>query len=66
MARLILEGLTPEQAKELGDWFEGQGEQDCAIWFECRDIPSPIADICRKGGCIETKGDDTILYCRTT
>ena len=64
MARLIIDGLTSEQAKELAHWFEGQGEQDCATWFECRDVSNPpTADVQRKGGWMETNGDDTILYC---
>lgn len=28
---------TPEQAQAFVDWYEGQGEQDACVWFECRD-----------------------------
>ena len=48
MARLILEGLTPDQASELAHWFEGSGEQDCVIWLEDRNIPTPTSDVMRK------------------
>lgn len=24
------------QVKAFADWYDGQGEQDSAIWFECR------------------------------
>lgn len=27
---------TPEQAEAFISWYEGQGEQDAQIWFECR------------------------------
>lgn len=27
---------TEAQAKAFIQWYEGQGEQDAAIWFECR------------------------------
>lgn len=27
---------TKAQAEEFISWYEGQGEQDAAIWFECR------------------------------
>lgn len=27
---------TIAQAKAFIDWYEGQGEQDACIWFECR------------------------------
>jgi hypothetical protein len=44
MAKLILENLTAEQAETLADWFDGQGEQDCCIWFEDRGVKSPNVD----------------------
>ena len=31
MARVIFDGLTPEQANTLAEWYEGQGEQDADI-----------------------------------
>lgn len=27
---------TAEQVKEFASWYEGQGEQDASVWFECR------------------------------
>lgn len=27
---------TKQQAEQFVEWYEGQGEQDAAIWFECR------------------------------
>ena len=36
MARVIFGGLTSIQAKCMAHWFEGQGEQDMSIWFECQ------------------------------
>lgn len=27
---------TKKQAEQFRDWYSGQGEQDAAIWFECR------------------------------
>ena len=65
MAKLILDGLTADQAKHLADWFEGQGEQDCAFWLENQGVKSPLTDVCRQGGCFETIGDDTVLHCYT-
>ena len=47
-AQLIISNLTPEQAKTLASWFEGQGEQDCVVWFEARDIEAPMVDVHKK------------------
>ena len=34
---LTIKGFkTPEQVTEFIKWYEGQGEQDAAIWFWCR------------------------------
>lgn len=66
MAKVTFENLTPKQAEVLASWFEGQGEQDCAVWFEAQEIPAPLTDTRRKGGYreINDKGDVTV-YCRT-
>jgi hypothetical protein len=38
MYSLKLEGFkTKEQVKAFIDWYEGQGEQDSAEWFECNE-----------------------------
>lgn len=35
---LTLRGFkTKQQVQEFLNWYEGQGEQDSCIWFECRD-----------------------------
>lgn len=43
--KLVIDGFnTISEAKAFVDWYEGQGEQDASIWFECRkdegEIPS--------------------------
>jgi hypothetical protein len=66
MAKCIFENLTAEQALVLADWFEGQGEQDCVVWFDDRDVPAPLADVSRKGGYKKVTSDgDVMVYCRT-
>jgi len=68
MARLIMEGLTIEQAKELASWYEGQGEQDADIWFECQEPPikAPMADCRHEGGYVHVDKDNetVVLYCK--
>ena len=35
---LTLRGFkTKQQVQEFLNWYEGQGEQDSCIWFECQD-----------------------------
>jgi hypothetical protein len=66
MAKCIFENLTPKQAKVLACWFEGQGEQDCVVWFDDRDTPAPLADCGRKGGYREIlPNGDVIVHCKT-
>lgn len=37
MFELHLKGFkTKEQVKAFIEWYEGQGEQNACIWFECR------------------------------
>ena len=64
MARLIFEGLTPEQANQLAHWFEHQGEQYCVEWLEINEVPSPMVDVKQKG-CISQIGEDTFVKCYT-
>ena len=33
---VVVHGLTEAEAKEFVKWYEGQGEQDAAVWMECR------------------------------
>lgn len=65
MARCIFDGLTIEQAKVLADWFEGQGEQDCVVWFDEEDVLPPLTDVAREDGFMEVVGDDVIVHCYT-
>ena len=66
MARCIFENLTPEQANILASWFEGQGEQDCVVWFEDRGVKAPMTDVRREGGYKEQhETGDVTVYCRT-
>lgn len=49
MARVIIDNLTEEQARTFIAWYDGQGEQDADIWFDCHDVPTPwISDISMK------------------
>jgi hypothetical protein len=67
MAKCIFENLTPKQAKTLAEWFEGQGEQDCDVWFDAHDVETPFTDCQRKGGYKEVlKNGDVIVYCRNS
>jgi len=63
MSKVILENLTPVQAKKLAEWFEAQGEQEDLIsWFQTNDVDVPTTDVFRKGGYRTTfdNGDITI------
>lgn len=66
MARCIFENLTPDQAKILASWFEGQGEQNCEIWFDEHDVKAPLTDVQHPGGYMEIlENGDVIVYCKT-
>ncbi len=66
MAKCIFDNLTPEQAKILAGWFEGQGEQDCDVWFDVHGVEAPLTDVRRKGGYREILDNgDVIVHCRT-
>jgi hypothetical protein len=40
---LIIKGFTSmAQVKAFADWYDAQGEQDSAIWFECRQDKGEI------------------------
>lgn len=68
MARCIFENLTPQQAKVLADWFEGQGEQDCCIWFDNEGVKSPLTDVSRlgeHGDFVTLDNGDVIVYTKT-
>jgi hypothetical protein len=78
-AIVVIKGMSLKQAEEFVNWYEGQGEQNAADWFEENGLRAPVADVSRKGGCIcveEIDGGDTgdemyfeeemsvTLYCR--
>lgn len=66
MARVIFEDLTLEQAEVFAHWFEGQGEQDCTVWFEEQQVPSPMTDVRRKGWLKVDKATQTVtVHCHT-
>ena len=62
----IFTNLTPNQAKILAQWYEGQGEQNAYEWFAVQDEIAPLADVRRKGGYRETlPNGDIVVHCRT-
>jgi hypothetical protein len=66
MAKCIFDNLTPDQAKVLAEWFEGQGEQDCDIWFDERGVPAPLTNVSHPGGYREILDNgDVIVHCKT-
>ena len=68
MAKLIIDGLTPNQAKVLADWYDGQGEQDASIWFDYNGNgdEAPMVDNGREGGCEEIDADGNVtLHCES-
>ena len=60
---MIFENLTPEQAKTLAGWYEGQGEQDADIWFDCHGVPTPYTDGDKGYYKVQPNGD-VIVYCK--
>jgi hypothetical protein len=66
MAKLIIEGLTPEQAKELSNWYISQGDQHAEEWFDISEVPLPCSHVQRKGGCMDIhENGDVTLWCHT-
>lgn len=65
MAKCTFNNLTPEQAKMLAEWYEGQGEQDASIWFEENDTSTPMTDCQRKGGYKKVHANgDVDVFCK--
>ena len=60
MAKLIIEVPTLAQAKELANWFEGQGEQDASEWFEVHELEAVYADVQTKGWLKVDKKEETV------
>ena len=66
MSKCIFENLTPKQAKTLANWFSGQGEQDCEVWFDEKGLPSPLSgkiEVIDVGHKTMLDQDDVIVYC---
>ena len=39
MFKVLIEGFKTEaQAKSFIAWYEGQGEQDASVWFDCDEV----------------------------
>jgi len=55
MFNLLIKGFnTQAEALAFAGWYEGQGEQDASVWFECRkdegDIEIDFMPVnCHKG-----------------
>ena len=76
MAKLVIENISIEQARELAHWYEGQGEQDADVWFECQDheprLRAPLTDVGRGvvngkrvgPGWMEESGDTITIHCK--
>lgn len=45
---------TKAQAEEFVKWYEGQGEQEAAVWFECRKSEGVIDTDFMPVDCIKT------------
>jgi hypothetical protein len=68
MAKCIFDNLTPDQAKTLAEWFEGQGEQECFEWFDINGVPAPMSgetEIVRVGHTMDLDDGDVIVQCKT-
>lgn len=66
MAKCIFDNLTHEQAVCMAKWFEGQGEQDCAVWFETNEIKPPLANCRHPKGYFEILDNENIIvHCYT-
>ena len=63
MARLIIENISIEQAKELASWYEGHGEQNADDWLSENGLRAPLVDVGRKD-CIKIEGDSVIIWCQ--
>jgi hypothetical protein len=66
--KVIFEGFeTEEQAKTFADWYEGQGEQDSAMWLENIGIVAANVDMDKyhkQGGFIANENNEIIVPLR--
>lgn len=61
MARLVIENLSIEQARELAVYFPEAGEQYWDMWMEQSGLISPLID-CRKPTVYNT--DEVIIFAK--
>lgn len=61
MAKLIIDNLSMEQAKQFATWYENQGEQDADVWFEISKIETPWVDY-SKGQIIDEKNETITIF----
>ena len=59
MAKCIFDNLSPKQAQTLAEWFSGQGEQDCDIWFTEEQCLSPMVEEIHP-----LENGDTLVICK--
>jgi len=65
MAKVVFENLTLEQAKTFASWFEGQGEQDCCVWFEENKVDAPLVDVVKPNWITVDEQNQTVtVLCR--
>ena len=66
--KVIFEGFeTEEQAKTFADWYQGQGEQDSAMWLENIGIVAANVDMDKyqkQGGFIANENNEIIVPLR--
>lgn len=62
MARLIFEGLSMGDAKELANWYCGQGEQQADVWFECQDADKGCSENAPTVDCHKTYDQGKFKY----
>ena len=62
MAKVVIEGFSSlEVAKMFCDWYEGQGEQDAHMWFDCNCLPPPMTNMRHpEGFCTVDEDTETV------
>lgn len=60
--KVVVEGFnTIAEANEFCNWYEGQGEQDASIWFECRKDEGKIPSRFMPSQSTKRVDDETIV-----
>lgn len=65
MARIVVEGLTMEQATAIAEFMVDDNAQDAEQFMDERKLAIPEPDTDRKDGYIEIKGSTVLLYFKT-